>query len=655
MSVFAEQSTSLRNRRVHPTLAQPLPRLTDLPHHDGLHEKYEVVICGAGPAGSFLNLLLARYGLGDVSLLCIDAKPASVKTGQADGLAARTLEVLKTLDLVDEIQNHGFHVSESGTWNSQTSDAADGPSPGIKRTEVRPVQFSPARLAQAITIHQGRIERIFEEDLLKYSKRGVERSSRLVSVHIDEDGDAEFPVVADIEHEGIQRTVRTKYLVGADGAHSVVRQSMGSQMEGDTMDDIWGVVDFVADTDFPDIRRHCEIHSDAGNIMVIPREQLPTGDYLSRLYVQTKEDVPTDADKAIVSDGSADKLRKYDYKLKERRSRVSPETIFRQADKIFRPYRICPKKGTEIDWWAAYQIGQRVAKEFLQKDLKGVPRVFIVGDACHTHSPKMGQGMNVGIMDSYNVAWKLMYSINGLVEDAPKLLDTYHTERHEIADKLIELDQKVYASRWADATGKERPHLQTMIEVVSFASGCGIEYNKGLLTNREKEITHGVLTSTDYAAGVLREGRRILDVQTIRFADGTPRHLHDDLLSNGRLRVIVLASNDLLDAAGVSASTLINLCGSVLPQYPPKVIELIILQPLGLHSFEWVDIPACVKKEAEMRFHVADAAVYATYGVDPAIGALVVVRPDGYIGTIAHLGDVERVNSYLQRWVKVIK
>ena len=313
-------------------------------------------------------------------MLCIDAKPGSLKTGQADGVAARTLEILKTLDLVDEILNHGFHMSESGTWNSQTSDTANGPASGIKRTAMQPMKLAPARLAQVVTIHQGRIERIFEEDLVKYSKRGVERSSRLISVRIDEDGDAEFPVVAEIEHEGTQRSVRTKYLVGADGAHSVVRQSMGSQMVGDMMDDIWGVVDFVADTDFPDIRRHCHIHSDAGNIMVIPREQLPNGDYLSRLYVQTQADAPTETDKAKVADGSANKKRDIEYRMKERRSKISPETIFQRADGIFRPYKICPKKGTEIDWWAAYQIGQRVAKEFIQKDSKGIPRLFIVGD-----------------------------------------------------------------------------------------------------------------------------------------------------------------------------------------------------------------------------------------------------------------------------------
>ena len=266
----------------------------------------------------------------------------------------------------------------------------------------------------------------------------------------------------------------------------------------------------------------------------------------------------------------------------------------------------------------------------------------------------MGQGMNVGMGDAYNLAWKLIYTVNGLVGDAPSLLHTYHTERHEVADRLIDIDRQMYASEWVDATGKERPSIQTRVEIAGFVSGCGVEYSKGLLTDRENN-TREITMSTDYAAGVLREGRRILDVQTARFADGTLRHLHDDLLSNGRFRVIILASNDLLDLAGISTSTLTGLCDRVLPQYPPKVIELVVLQPLGLHSFEWVDIPACVKNEAEMRFHVADATSYATYGVDPAVGAMVVVRPDGHIGTIAHLGDIEKVDGYLRRCVKVIE
>lgn len=226
-----------------------------------------------------------------------------------------------------------------------------------------------------MTIHQGRIERILETDLLRYSKRGVQRNTKLLNVRIDEE-DAEYPVVAEIETNGQTRTVRSKFLVGADGAHSVVRRSMGLKLEGESSDHIWGVVDLVVDTDFPDIRRRCAIHSPAGSVMVIPRERIATGDYLTRLYVQVPGDViPSDDQKPDNGTGTPPVAD-----ARARRSQVTEKTIFDNAAAAFAPYYIRPKSDGAVDWWAAYQIGQRVTDNFSVKDSRGINRVFIVGD-----------------------------------------------------------------------------------------------------------------------------------------------------------------------------------------------------------------------------------------------------------------------------------
>lgn len=234
----------------------------------------------------------------------------------------------------------------------------------------------PARFPHEVTIHQGRIERILEMDLLRYSKRGVQRNTKLVGVEIDEDGDAEFPIRAEIETEGQRRIVRTKYLVGADGAHSAVRRNMGLKLEGESSDHIWGVVDLVVDTDFPDIRRRCAIHSPAGSVMVIPRERIATGDYLTRLYVQVPGDVIPERDQQSETSTGPPPVAD----ARARRSQVTEKTIFDNAAAAFKPYYIRPKKDGAVDWWAAYQIGQRVTDNFSVKDSKGVNRVFIVGD-----------------------------------------------------------------------------------------------------------------------------------------------------------------------------------------------------------------------------------------------------------------------------------
>ena len=318
-----------------------------------------------------LELLLARYGLSDSSLLCIDSKPAALKSGQADGLQPRTLEVLKSLGLAEEILTEGCQMWEVGFWNPKKSFKGI-----IERTSIVPDVAVLARFPHEVTIHQGRIERILEDDLRRYSARGVQRSSRLTKVLIDEAGDPEFPVLVGIEGPHGSRIVRTKHLVGADGAHSLVRRSMDLKLNGETSDYIWGVVDFVADTDFPDIRRRCAIHSDNGSVMVIPRERIATGEYLTRLYVHVQDEVKLERDipteEGIKGESRSD--------AKARREKVTLESIFAQAQEVFKPYHIRPKGEDAVDWWAAYQIGQRVAESFVKKDSKGINRVFIVGD-----------------------------------------------------------------------------------------------------------------------------------------------------------------------------------------------------------------------------------------------------------------------------------
>ena len=177
-------------------------------------------------------------------------------------------------------------------------------------------------------------------------------------------------------------------------------------------------MDLLAVTDFPDIRFKATIQSGSGgNILLIPRE----GGYLVRLYVDMGE---------IAADAW-----------------LTPDDILDQARSVLAPYTLEVK---EIAWFSVYRVGHRVTDKFddVDDDKVGTrsPRVFIAGDACHTHTAKAGQGMNVSMQDTFNLGWKLAAVLQGRSPAA--LLDTYSQERKQIAEDLIAMD-----TRWSQAIG----------------------------------------------------------------------------------------------------------------------------------------------------------------------------------------------------------
>ncbi len=273
-------------------------------------------------------------------------------------------------------------------------------------------------------------------------------------------------------------------------------------------------MDVLAVTDFPDWRMKSFVRSqDEGILMVLPRE----GGHLVRLYVELDSlgEQERVADRGM---GAAD--------------------IIAKAQRIFRPFRLDVK---EVVWWSIYEIGHRLTDKFDDVPADQVahraPRVMLAGDACHTHSPKAGQGMNVSMGDTFNLGWKLISVLTGRAD--PALLHSYSGERRAAAKGLVEFDHKwarVVGARAEDDSSDGLPRVaREFVNNLPFTCGLTIQYTPSALTGA---TTHqGLATGYDI-------GKRFHSAPVVRLADARPMHLGHCVEADARFRLFLFAPAD---------------------------------------------------------------------------------------------------------------
>ncbi|KAF1913433.1 FAD binding domain-containing protein [Ampelomyces quisqualis] len=612
--------------------------------------KCDVLIVGAGPAGMMMAAWMARCG---IDARIVDKRGSKVYSGQADGVQIRSLEILDSFGFADRVWKEANHMIEMCMWNPNED--------GIIHRSAR-VPDVPVGLSrfQQVVLHQGRIERFFLDHIKKHSKDAlrVERAVMPESLSVSEDCDNHsmdnYPITVQLRHlteeeakpaqskssevndglfrsnlaeddtddliaksrekEGKLEIVKAKYMVGCDGAHSWTRRQLGFRLEGEPTDFIWGVLDIIPITDFPDIRMRCAIHSaSSGSMMVIPRENK-----LVRLYIQLTEIKPD-------ASGRAD------------RSQITPDTIIKAAQKIMAPYHLTYQY---CDWWTAYQIGQRVGTNFDYKN-----RVFLAGDAVHTHSPKAGQGMNVSMQDAYNLGWKIGLVVKGIAQ--PRILETYEAERRRIAQDLIAFDHKfsrLFSGRPAkdvmDEQGVNMSDFKdAFLQGNMFASGLSVAYGTSMLVAKADSATKQDLATN------IKLGMRFPSFKVLNQCDARPWELQQKLKSDGRFRLVVFAGR-VGDAR--QQSRLRTFCGrlassfflaphvhaniDVLTVHASRRVDTELLRdfPDVLHRFDertgWDYESVYVDDES---YHEGFGDAYGGYGVSRERGCVVVRSQHG--------------------------
>jgi 2-polyprenyl-6-methoxyphenol hydroxylase-like FAD-dependent oxidoreductase len=410
--------------------------------------KSEVLIVGAGPTGLVLALWLTKQG---VNVRVIDKAEGPGTTSRALAVQARTLELYRQLDLTEAVLMQGRKVPAINLWVKGKSKA----------------RISFDMIAEGLTPYgpfiypQDEHERLLVERLEGLGI-SVERNTELLG--FSEAGDCVIATMRD--QHGELKTCEAKFLAGCDGARSAVRAAMGTGFSGGTYEQLFYVADIEASGPAMDGELHIDL-DEADFLIVFPLK----GQGRARLVGTVRGE----------------------------RAKAAENLKFEDVNDRAREHM--KVNVMKVNWFSTYHVHHRVAERFR----KG--RAFLLGDAAHIHSPAGGQGMNTGIGDAINLAWKLKAVLAG--QGADHLLDTYEIERRAFARKLVATTDRGFTL--ATAQGRVADFFRTRIIPVIVPALFKFEAAREFMFRAVSQIGIAYRTSPISAgkAGEVRGGDRL--------------------------------------------------------------------------------------------------------------------------------------------------
>ncbi|RYZ97260.1 MAG: FAD-dependent oxidoreductase, partial [Moraxellaceae bacterium] len=404
-----------------------------------------VLIVGAGPTGLTLALWLTKQG---IAVRIIDKSVGSGETSRAMVVQARTLELYRQLDLADAVIAAGHKNPSMNMWAHGKHRARIALNDA--GADITPYPF-------VLVYPQDQHERLLE-DRLRSLGVTVDRQTEFIS--FEDKGD--FVSTRLRLPDGSEQLCDTRYLAGCDGARSPIRHQLGTGFEGGTYKQVF----YVADVEVAGLEPAGDAHIALDKEDFVLLMSYDTGN-LYRL-IGTVVDERADRAETLTFDD------------------VRHDAILSLGIQI-----------DKVNWFSTYRVHHRIASDFRIK------RTFLIGDAAHVHSPAGGQGMNTGINDAINLAWKLAAVLNAKAPDS--LLDTYATERQAFARKLVDTTDRLFT--FATAEGSFADFVKTRIAptFISLAykidsvrefmfrliSQTAISYHDSLLSEGEAASTKG--------------------------------------------------------------------------------------------------------------------------------------------------------------------
>ncbi|KAJ5004015.1 Phenol hydroxylase [Colletotrichum sp. SAR 10_66] len=562
-----------------------------------LHEATDVLIVGAGPVGLVTALGLAQQGIDTV---IIEKRELEVQEsfGRAITLFPRTLELLEQVGVAEDMVQAGNVARGIAAYQEGKRTPAVG-------QQTMFTAMNGTFHNYVLNIRQKNSQAIFAAKYKAVSGNDVQYQWELIDYQIDQSPQDGYNITAVLQHPQHGRSsVRCKYLVGADGVQSQVRQLAKIEMVGDETAYEWVRFDGRIKTDVPDTELGFVTIQSAeyGNVFLVRLDK----DVFRIGYVFTP------GLKAKYPDG------------------LTKEQALEEGLKSFHPFKV---EFERLDWWTIYTIRQKVA-ETMSKD----EFVFLAGDAAHTHSSGFGQGMNTGVHDAINLSWKLAGVIRGLYQSG--VLDTYSEERRAVAQKVIDIDKTLAAvmsgdlpETWNGCSGKPE-HSKVLGDLLtsnaSFNIGFGVSYGPSIIVDKA-------------CTGSLAVGYRTPDVLLKSPGACTPIRLQSIIHKNtGKWNLLIFAGRPFQHREKLTALREALKSTNSLTKHAQTLSLTTIVSGTISNTWDVFDglPPSFVYCDVDGQGH-------NSYGMSATSGGLVVLRPDGFLAATYPIEDIQEVAAFL--------
>jgi 2-polyprenyl-6-methoxyphenol hydroxylase-like FAD-dependent oxidoreductase len=350
------------------------------------NQKTQVVIIGAGPTGLSMAAQLIRHR---IDFIIIEKNEKTTHLSKAIAVQARTLEIFQEMEIAEEALKRGQLTTGMNLFSN-----------GKRRASIDLADLGKglSDFAFALSLEQSKTEQLLAEYLLKNGEQ-AQWNSELIHFEQSDTGVS----VSYKNHDGTMQKIEADYLVGCDGASSLVRHQLGLTFEGSTEPKLFYVADVILASPVIHENRLYMYLIPKGFVLFFPMEG--TGHYrIIGVLPEHKDD--------------------------------THEYTFSEVEPIIKKGIVSPVDFSKIEWFSTYKVHSRKAEAFMKN------RCFIAGDAAHIHTPAGGQGMNTGIQDAYNLAWKMAYCLRG--EANNDMLQSYDTERTQNAKRLLNTTDRMF-------------------------------------------------------------------------------------------------------------------------------------------------------------------------------------------------------------------